>query len=325
MKFSVVIALYNTAPYIGAAVKSVLDQHVADFEIIVVDDGSTDGGGERVAALADPRILLVRQANAGVSLARNRGIALAHGDWVAFLDADDWLHPDYLQALDDAQHRHPQADVLATQFVEFPDSSDPSWPPVWQVAARPMPVELVPSLVTRWTRETTLCASSFAVRTALLKTMQPCFPPHESNGEDTDLWFRLSDHSPVALVTMPLVAYRVRVKGSLSDINPKLTYPPFLRRMKDRAHAAPHGPQKARDLLLLVDHFEVSFARNALALGKRLEAWQFLIHSARAAQSLRWWSTATMGLLIPGRFVSQWQAWRIRRRSPELRVGVGSG
>lgn len=76
-RFTVVMPLYNKAPYVRKAVESVVGQTCRDWELIVVDDGSTDGGGEVVAAIADPRIRLVRQANAGVGAARNRGVALA--------------------------------------------------------------------------------------------------------------------------------------------------------------------------------------------------------------------------------------------------------
>ena len=114
MKFSVIIPLYNKAPYIRKALESVLAQTYTDYEVIVVDDGSTDdscaiadeivreamGNGfwvideetNRQSPIAN-RLMLLKQQNAGVSAARNNGVAQAHGDYIAFLDADDWWEP----------------------------------------------------------------------------------------------------------------------------------------------------------------------------------------------------------------------------------------
>jgi glycosyltransferase involved in cell wall biosynthesis len=94
---SVVVPLYQKAGSVLAAVRSVLAQRFASFELIVVDDGSTDEGPALVRAVADPRIRLVHQANQGPGAARNRGLAEARAPLIAFLDADDEWTPDFLE------------------------------------------------------------------------------------------------------------------------------------------------------------------------------------------------------------------------------------
>jgi len=96
---SAIIPLYNKADSILETLASAAGQTDADVEIIVVDDGSTDRSMELVKAAAIPRVRLIRQANAGVSGARNRGIAAAEGKWIAFLDADDLWSRDHLASL----------------------------------------------------------------------------------------------------------------------------------------------------------------------------------------------------------------------------------
>jgi glycosyltransferase involved in cell wall biosynthesis len=97
--FSVVIPLFDRAESIEATIRSVLDQDFADFEIIVVDDGSKDDPGPIVKAIGDPRIRFIKQANAGGSAARNTGIDAAIGRQIAFLDSDDLFLPGKLHVM----------------------------------------------------------------------------------------------------------------------------------------------------------------------------------------------------------------------------------
>nr|WP_321984816.1 glycosyltransferase [uncultured Lichenicoccus sp.] len=96
MTVSIIVPCYNVRDYVGATLNSLLAQTHPHWNAIVIDDGSTDGTAELVRGYADPRIRLVRQANQGVSAARNHGVALAGGESILFLDADDWLAPDAL-------------------------------------------------------------------------------------------------------------------------------------------------------------------------------------------------------------------------------------
>lgn len=114
---SVIIPLYNKAGSIAQALDSVLAQEYQDFEIVVVDDGSTDGGASVVENYGDVRIRLVRQENAGVSAARNRGIEEARGEYVAFLDADDVWMPGFLSEISALQREFPQCRAQATNYV----------------------------------------------------------------------------------------------------------------------------------------------------------------------------------------------------------------
>src|SRR3954467_2657063 len=95
-QFSVVVPTYERAETLGRAIASILRQD-ADFELIVVDDGSTDDTARIVRQFDDERISYQHQTNAGVSAARNAGAAAARGEWLVFLDADDELLPDALE------------------------------------------------------------------------------------------------------------------------------------------------------------------------------------------------------------------------------------
>lgn len=86
---SVIIPLYNKEPIIERTVKSVLSQSFTNFEVVIVNDGSTDGSMDIVRSISDPRIVIIEQENGGPSKARNTGVRASKGDWIVFLDADD--------------------------------------------------------------------------------------------------------------------------------------------------------------------------------------------------------------------------------------------
>jgi len=135
---SVIVPLYNKEPFVERCLDSVLSQTYGDFELLVIDDGSTDGSRKRVLEREDPRIRLIAKPNGGVSSARNLGMREAKGEYVAFLDADDAWYAGHLEVLVQGADRYPDAAILSNTLVyhwsqyevpesEAPDLSAVSW------------------------------------------------------------------------------------------------------------------------------------------------------------------------------------------------------
>lgn len=120
--FSVVIPLYNKERSVKNTIESVLNQTFQDFEVIVVNDGSTDNSLEVVKSFNDERIRIINQKNSGVSSARNRGIKEAKYDWIAFLDADDLWKNNHLQIVDEMINTFPNEKVFCTSFATSKNS-----------------------------------------------------------------------------------------------------------------------------------------------------------------------------------------------------------
>ena len=276
----------------------------------MIDDGSTDGGADRVKAVGDSRVRIEAQANAGVSVARNRGIAMARGDWVAFLDADDWYHPALLASLARAHAAHPRVDMLAARFRRVCKIGGDGFAP-WPLPDAPTEIELIEDLRLRFMKGEGLCTSSVAVRTTRLLAMQPCFAVGESGGEDHDLFFRVADESSVALVRFELAAYRVGIPGNLSGAYPNVLAP-YLERMRQRALDGTIPERHRASALWLVAQFEVTLARDALAAGRRLRAVRWLLRARHVAWGRRWQVTAAMVLLMPAALAQRWNRWRQR-------------
>lgn len=117
-KISVVIPVYNVEPYLEECIKSVLCQTCSPWEIILVDDGSADGSGEICDRHArnNSRIKVIHTDHNGPSAARNAGIRIAGGDYLAFIDSDDMVHPDYLKIMLELSEKY-DADLVACDFV----------------------------------------------------------------------------------------------------------------------------------------------------------------------------------------------------------------
>ena len=277
MRFSVVIPLYNKSAYVGDAIRSVLEQTHPAAEIVVVDDGSTDGSAAAVSAFQEPAIRLIRQANGGVSVARNRGIEAACGEYIAFLDADDCYQPDFLAGITRLIKEFPNASLLCTGFARFWEDGTGTEHSISSVL--PGSALQIEDFYSAWYKTIFATTSSIVVRRCLFDDPSLRFPPGEKLGEDQDLWFRIAERAVVAYLNTPLVGYRMGVMGSATQANPVLEVLPCYRRLGERlANGAVPPPLRRGAQRLLASHL-LNIARTHVALGN--------LHEARALMTDR--------------------------------------
>jgi glycosyltransferase involved in cell wall biosynthesis len=188
---SVVIPLFNKGPYIGRALRSVFKQTFQDLEVIVVDDGSSDDGGNVVTNFNDPRITLIRQENRGVSVARNRGIAAARAELIAFLDADDEWFPDHLETLIRLRNKFPRSGAYATAVLLKTEGSDYKMAPFAEIPKAPWEGVLPNYFRAAAMGNPPVSSTTVAIPRAVLTDMKG-FSEEAWWGEDTDLWGRIA-------------------------------------------------------------------------------------------------------------------------------------
>lgn len=210
---SVVIPLYNKGALVERTIRSVLAQSVQDFEIIVVNDGSTDDGPDVVNAIGDPRLRLVHQENAGVSAARNRGIEEAKSDLVAFLDADDEWMPEFLSTIQRLQRQYPQCDVFATGYIFRYDDGQERKPGIRVAPSGKWEGVIDDYFDLAGQGDPPLCSSAVAVVRGGIMDIGG-FPVGVPSGEDLLTWARLAARHQIAYAAEPQCVFQL---GSYDD------------------------------------------------------------------------------------------------------------
>jgi len=193
---SVVIPLYNKFEYIERALHSVLAQTFQDFEIIVIDDGSTDRSGDKVKIISDSRIHLIRQDNSGVSAARNLGIKEAKADLIAFLDADDEWSPLFLETILKLRKDYPDAGLYATAYDIF------NYGQIQKLKLKNISFYPYEGILQNYFRsaalgEPPICSSAVSIPQKVFDEVG-IFAIGEKFGEDLDMWGRIALKYPIA-------------------------------------------------------------------------------------------------------------------------------
>ncbi|MEO0515965.1 MAG: glycosyltransferase family A protein [Cyanobacteria bacterium P01_A01_bin.116] len=207
-KVSVIIPAYNVEKTVLKTVNSVLEQSFTDFELIVINDGSTDGTLALLNEINHPRMKVFSFENGGLSTARNRGIAKATGDYVTFLDADDLWTPDKL-ALQVAQlDEHPDVGVVYSWTLTMSDDGTEFHPGKSPTLAGDVYGDL---LISNFIAS----GSNIMVRRAAIEAIGG-FDASLNSCEDWDCWLKLAAKWPFAVVPKPQILYR-QTSGSMSS------------------------------------------------------------------------------------------------------------
>ena len=240
MRFSVVVPLYNKENCIRMTLESVKKQSFKDYEVIVVDDGSTDRSLEEARKIKSENITIIHQQNQGVSVARNTGILHAQGQYIAFLDADDEWEPDYLKTIDHLIEKYPESDMYVTAYrVDMGNGKS-------HYSARLTPATgcLESYWLTYQYAYDFVWTSATVIRTsAVLKA--GLFRPGEKIGQDLDLWSRVARNNPkVAYSSEVCVNYhrmaeanaRTRVKVAKADA--------FIKNLEEELEDSAHSKEE---------------------------------------------------------------------------------
>ena len=242
MRVSVIIPLYQKAAYVRRALDSAAAQTFRDFEVIVVDDGSTDDGPRIVAAYGDPRVRLLSQPNAGPGAARNRGIAEARGELLAFLDADDEWTPEFLsecvRALDEGGS---SVAAVSTGYIEHPGgrSREAMWRArglsggLQRVTAETDPARFVHMLA--FMQPNTTVARAAAVRRwGGYYERDRCL-----YAEDAHLWMKVLLNEHVVFDMRPLAVRHVEASALSKNLRGARPVEPFLEHPEEIEAACP--------------------------------------------------------------------------------------
>lgn len=209
--FSIVIPAYNAQRFLPLTLESIFRQTVGDYEIVVVNDGSTDGTLEMLQGISDPRLRVITQENGGECAARNRGIKEARGKYVAFLDADDAWCPNHLEIVLDRIHRHGDISWFVTPTQKVPDIEPKDFTPAQDRGCT----------ITSWYLEANdIPASSSTVLTReLAQAIPDLFPVGVKMFGDNIGWAKLAKICDrVAIIDAPTVLYRFW-QGNASTVN----------------------------------------------------------------------------------------------------------
>lgn len=275
--FSIILPTYNRAHCIERAVKSVINQTISDWELIVVDNNSTDNTEEIVSSMRDSRILFLKVENNGVvAKSRNKGVILSSGDFVAFLDSDDWWVPEKLETA--LRHLVAGRDLVYHDLFHVTSEASTRSDEMRRIAGRDLSSPVFANLLSNGNA---IWNSSVVVRRTLLEKIGGFSEEKELVGsEDFDGWLRISRYSEKFERLKGVLGYYWDGGGNLTSAERTLKNTMFLRRRYETELETICGKR-------LPDWMSYSLARASLELGQFSAARGYAFQTLKSLPSLK--------------------------------------
>jgi glycosyltransferase involved in cell wall biosynthesis len=284
---TVVIPLYNKASTVERALLSISGQTFGDFEIVVVDDGSTDNSAALASKFQDDRLRVVRQANSGPGAARNRGIAEASSELITFLDADDEWLPDFLErSISLLDQSNPEVVAVVSGFVEGAEhrSTERSWRARGLKAgvvrlAPHVPAEFVITLLAY------MNPWAMVIRRDAILRYGGFYEANCRYGEDNYLWLKLVLNERICVALEPLVCWHSEASGLSRNLNGPRPVEPFFT---DPNGLYERCPQTLRELLHDVLAIRAGKTASMLSFWGRWREARGLLHQFTTLRDIRY-------------------------------------
>lgn len=203
---SVVVPLYNKELSVGNTIQSVLNQSFQDFELVIVNDGSTDKSAEIARSFQDKRIRVINKSNGGVSSARNLGIKEAKFEWIAFLDADDLWKENHLATLRAMQNDYPDDKVFTTSFIRSNEIEN---------TIEDTSLVIINDYFKEALIRHVTCTSVICIHKAIFNST-PAFNESLNRGEDLDLWARIGRKNRYIKSNLITAVYQMDAENKLT-------------------------------------------------------------------------------------------------------------
>lgn len=266
--YSIVMPYYKNHDIVERSIRSILQQKITDFELIIVDDGSEDGVESIIDQLNDDRIRLITQKNQGVSAARNNAIKNSKGEWICFLDSDDEWLPDHLQEIAEMQQKYPEVRMFVTShrregknIVDSNNALPDSFSSVF------MTHDFLRLL---FQYKGIIHTNSVCLKKELI---DQCgyFAEGVNKGEDTDLWYRCSLFTDVAISKKVTTIYHRDNSFLTKEKNFNYDWI-FLKRQEVFFRDEYIDPDRKYSMKLICQSYELSAAQRYISEGKKEKA-----------------------------------------------------